>query len=143
MNLIKRTDMNTRKQSHNIIFGFAGMSFLLLTIFPQTLWASGNESIALSRFLEVLELILGDRPSASYHNSSFAERHNYRGNERYGEYRPVVNPYYRDRPRSTYYEDHRTSRYYRQYSRKRHHPKHKHCRDNRHRQQYYNEYSGR
>jgi len=142
MNVTKRTDMNTQKQSQKIIFCVAGIAFFLFTIFPQTLWASSQDSLTLSRVLEVLELVLGDRANGSYRNS-FAEGQYYRGDDRYREYRPVVNKDYRENRRPAYYSDRKNPGHYRKHSRKHHHPKHKYCNENRHRQQYYNDRSWR
>lgn len=140
MNLIKRTGMNKHKQSQKIVFGLAGITFLLMTTFPQTLWASGDDRVALSRFLEVLELVLGDR-SGSAHGNSSREGYYYRGNDRYREYRPVVNKYYQDNQWSAYNDDHRKSKHYRRHPCRHHHPKHKRCNENRHWKQYYDDYS--
>jgi len=137
MNLIKRTDMNSHKQSQKMVFSLVGISFFLITAFPQTLWASGGDRDGLNRFLEVLELVLSDRSGVSHRNSS-RDGYYYRGNDRHREYRPVANRYYREDRRPTYYEDSRTSRYYQKHSRRHRYPKHKHCNKNRHRHSHHN-----
>jgi len=142
MSATGRTDMNTHKQSHKMIFSFAGIAFLLLSAFPQTLWASGQDGVGLNRFLEVLELVLSSQSGGS-RQKYLTEKPYYQENERYREYRPAVNKYYRDSEKFTYYGDQRNPGHYRQHSRKHHRSKHRHCNENRHRQQYYDEYSWR
>ncbi len=141
MNTTRGTKMKAQKISQKMILCVSGVALLLLTAFPQMLWASHGDRIVVSSFFGDLDLVLVDRSHDSRHNSTKGK--NCRKKGRHGDYRPVVNTHYRNHMRPAFYRDYRNPGYSRHHPRKHRHPKHKHYYKNKHRQPNHGHYSWR
>ncbi len=136
MNRIKETNRHPDNTLQKILFAIAGSAFLLVTAFPQTLWAGNNDRVNVNRFMSDLEVVLVDFMQGSYNNSSHGRY--YSPERRFPRHRSVVRTYRRHYREPAYNRDCRDWNYYRRHRREHYRPDHhRRHRDRRRHTNYY------
>ncbi len=136
MNGIKETNRNLESTSQIFFSAIAGFALLLVTAFPQTLWAGNNDRVSVNRIMSDLEVVLIDLVQGSYNNSSYG-RYSFQ-ERKFPRHRPVVRTYRRHYRERAYNRDCSDWNYYRRYRRGHYRPDyHRRHRDRRRHTNYY------